>query len=135
MLTASTQEHAVIDAVAAGAAGFVHKSSGSEDLVAAVRGVAAGRLMIPDEAVRLAFRIIRGGSGTALGRKALTTKQRETLRLFAKGSSYAQIAEALNVSTVTVRNSIYRIQDKLGLGSKQELAVWAAQNGLLDAVE
>lgn len=74
MLTAFTQEHLVIDAVAAGATGFVHKYSGSEERVEAVREVAGGRLMIPDEAVRLAFRIIRGGSGAVLGRKALTTR-------------------------------------------------------------
>ena len=44
----------------------------------------------------------------------------------------ARIAEALGVSMVTVRNAIYRIQNKLGVESKQEIVVWAVQNGLLD---
>ena len=46
--------------------------------------------------------------------------------------SYAAIAEAREVKVATVRNAIYTIQVKLGLGSKQEIVVWAAQNGLLD---
>ena len=37
-------------------------------------------------------------------------------------------------STVTVRNNIYRIQDKLGIGTKQELVIWAVRNGLVDDV-
>ena len=55
--------------------------------------------------------------------------------MFARGSSYTQIAEARGNSTVTVRNSIYRIQNKLGVDTKQEMVVWAVKNGLLDDVE
>ena len=54
--------------------------------------------------------------------------------MFASGKSYAQIAEARGNKIVTVRNSVYRIQDKLGVGTKQELVVWAVRNGLLDDV-
>ena len=64
--------------------------------------------------------------------KALTDREREILTLFASGRSYAQIAEAKGTKIVTVRNSIYRIQDKAGVHSKQELVVWAVKNGLLD---
>ncbi len=46
--------------------------------------------------------------------------------------SYVAIAEAREVKVVTIRNAIYTIQVKLGVGSKQEVVVWAAQNGLLD---
>ena len=55
MLTASTVDDAVIEAIAAGATGFVQKYSGSDELVDVVRGVAEGRLMIPDDAVRRVF--------------------------------------------------------------------------------
>ena len=55
--------------------------------------------------------------------------------MFAGGKSHAQIAEANGNKVVTVRNSIYRIQNKLGVDTKQEMVVWAVKNGLLDDVE
>ena len=72
MLTASTEEDAVIESVAAGALGFVQKYSGSAELVNAVREVAGGRLMIPDDAVRRAFRLIRDGAQLTPSHKVLT---------------------------------------------------------------
>jgi DNA-binding NarL/FixJ family response regulator len=132
MLTASTEEDAVIEAIAAGATGFVQKYSGSEDLVDALRKVAEGRLMIPEGAVMLAFKLIRGGAHRMPGPKVLSAREREVLTHFGSGKPYARIAEDLGVSTVTVRNAIYRIQDKLGVASKQEIVVWAVRNGLLD---
>ena len=136
MLTASTEDDAVIEAIAAGATGFVQKYSGGDELVDAIRQVAGGRLVIPDEAIRRVFRLIRGGTALMPGPKVLTVREREVLTHFARGKSYAQIAQALGIGTVTVRNAIYRVQDKLGVQSKQEIVVWAVRNGLLeDAVE
>ena len=134
MLTASTEEDAVIEAIAAGATGFVQKYSGSDELVDTLRQVAEGRLMIPDDAVRRVFRLLRGGTVLMPGPKVLTVREREVLTHFAKGNPYARIAEALGVSTVTVRNAIYRVQNKLEVESKQEIVVWAVRNGLLDDV-
>ena len=134
MLTASTQEDAVIEAIAAGATGYLEKYSPPEELVEAVLDVAAGRLRIPEKAVREAFAMVRGARELA-ARQALgdlTTLERETLALFASGKSYAQIAEARGNSTVTVRNTLYRVQDKLGVKTKQELVIWTVRNGLLD---
>ena len=136
MLTASTEEDAVIDAVAAGATGYLEKYSRPEELVEAVLDVAAGRLRIPEKAVREAFAMVRGARELA-SRQALdelTTVERETLALFASGMSYAQIAEGRGKSTVTVRNTLYRVQDKLRVKTKQELVIWAVRNGLLDDV-
>ena len=132
MITASTEEDAVIEAIAAGATGFVQKYSGSDELVDTLRQVAEGRLMIPDDAVRRVVRLLRSGSVVMPGPKALTVREREVLTHFAKGKPYARIAEALGASTVTVRNTIYRIQNKLGVQTKQEIVVWAVRNGLLD---
>ena len=132
MLTASTEDDAVIEAIAAGAAGFVLKYSGSDELVDVVRGVAEGRLMIPAAAVRRVFKLIRGGAHLKPGPKVLTVRERQILAQFAKGKSYARIAEALGVTMTTVRNAVYRVQDKLGVESKQEIVVWAVRNGLLD---
>ena len=135
MITASTEEDAVVEAIAAGATGFVQKYSGSDELVDTLRQVAEGRLMIPDDAMRRVFRLIRGGTHLMPGPKMLTSREREVLAQFARGKSYAQIADALGVSMVTVRNAIYRVQDKIGVDSKQEIVVWAVRNGLLDGEE
>ena len=132
ILTASTEEDAVIEAIAAGAMGFVQKYSGSDELVDTVRGVAAGRLMIPDDSVRRVFKLIQDGGSTAVAPDVLTEREREILTQFALGKSYAQIATDRGVGMTTVRNTIYRIQDKLGVRSKQEIVVSAVRNGLLD---
>ena len=132
MLTASTEDDAVTEAIAAGASGFVQKYTGNNELVDAIRKVAGGALMIPDDAVRRVFSLIRGGKATIPGPAVLTAREREILMHFARGKSYAAIAEDLGIGSVTVRNAIYRVQDKLGVESKQEIVVWAVRNGLLD---
>ena len=136
MLTASTTEDAVIEAIAAGATGYLQKHSGPEELAEAIREVAQGRLRIPDKAIRRVFELIRGQRGLTANRalERMTAAEREILTLFASGRSYAQIAEARGNKTVSVRNAVYRIQDKVGVHSKQELVVWAVRNGLLDEV-
>ena len=136
MLTASTEEDAVIQAIAAGATGYLQKYTRPEELVAAVLDVAEGRLRIPDQAVRRVFAMIRGGRGILSRQPSdqLTALEREVLTLFASGRSYAAIAAERGNSVVTVRNTLYRIQDKLRIQTKQELVIWAVRNGLLDDV-
>ena len=96
MVTASTEEDAVIEAVATGATGYLQKDSEPEELAEAIREVAQGRLRIPDKSIRRVFAMIRGQRGLTASRalKALTDREREILQLFASGKSYAQIAEA-----------------------------------------
>ena len=136
MLTASTEWDAVIEAVAAGATGYLLKYSQPEEFVEAVLDVAEGRLRIPDKVVREVFARIRGERELVSRQPPakLTALERETLTLFASGKSYTQIAEARGTSTVTVRNTLYRIQHKLKVKTKQGLVVWAVQNGLVDDV-
>ena len=137
MLTASTEIDAVIEAVAAGATGYLQKYSRPEELVEAVLDVAAGRFRISEQATHEVFAMIRNERQLASRRPSdkLTELERETLTLFASGKSYTEIAESRGNSTVTVRNTLYRIQDKLGVKTKQELVIWAVRNGLLDDVE
>ena len=68
MLTASTTEDAVIEAIAAGATGYLQKHSGPEELAEAVRDVAQGRLRIPDRSIRRVFELIRGQRGLTANR-------------------------------------------------------------------
>ncbi len=134
MLTASTEEDAVIESVAAGATGYLQKYSRPEELLQTVQEVAEGSLHMPDEAVKAVFAMVRGdhrlSSRQAPGK--LTALEQEILTQFAGGRSYSQIARERGNSVVTVRNTIYRIQDKLGVESKQALVVWAVRHGLLE---
>ena len=136
MLTASSEMDAVIEAVAAGATGYLQKYSRPEELVGAVVDVAERRLRLPDKVVREVFAMVCRDREDVSKRAAdrLTALERETLALFASGKSYTEIAEARGKSSVTIRNTLYRIQDKLGIKSKQELVIWAVQNDLVNDV-
>ena len=136
MLTAATDEDAVLEAVAAGATGYLQKHAGPEELAVAIRNVAEGRLCIPERSIKRVFALIRGTRGLIASqtRATLTDREQAILRLFASGQSYAQIAEARGNKTASIRNAIYRIQEKLGVDSNQALVVWAVRHGLLDDV-
>ena len=130
MLTASTEEDAVIEAVAAGATGYLQKVSGMDRLVSTLKLVAAGEMPVPPDVVRRVFARIRRGAKAE--EDELTEREKEMLVSFCRGMSYSAIAEARGVKPVTIRNGLYSIQSKLGLGTKQEIVVWAVRNGLLD---
>ena len=134
ILTAATEEDAVIEAIAAGATGFLQKYSGKKELVGALRDVAAGEYRIPADAMKRVFADIRASAQRRKTSDAgrLTQREREILTLFAQGMSYAKIAEVRGNQPVTIRNAIYGIQDKLKIETKQELVVWAVRNSLLD---
>ena len=137
ILTSSTADDAIIEAAAAGAAGYLQKYSGRDDLLTAVREVAEGRSRIPFDMARRAFNAIRRAPLDSKNDKAakLTIREREIVKLFSRGNSYRQIAEVVGNTPLTVRNAVYRIQDKIGVGSKQEMVVWAVRHGLLDDLE
>ena len=134
ILTAAAEDDAVLEAVAAGATGYLQKYSGKERLIATVRDVATGEHRIPGEVIRKVFAGIRANveQNRVSERERLTKRELEILALFARGLSYAEIAQARSNQPLTVRNAIYGIQDKLGIETKQELVIWAVRMGLLD---
>ncbi len=136
MLTASTERGAVLEAVAAGAAGYVQKFTPTEQLLTTARDVARGEYRMPRDVMRRVFARLRNApkQDDLPKRNKLTRREKEILVQFAKGMSYSAIAESRGNSSTTVRNTIYGIQDKLGFDSKQEVVVWAVRNGLLDDV-
>ena len=134
MFTASPEEDAVVESFAAGATGYLEKYSGKEHLLRTARDVAQGEYRIPNEAVKRAFSDIRSGASqsTEQNSRKLTDREQEILTLFSQGLTYAEIADIRGNKWVTIRNAIYGVQNKLGVGTKRELVVWAVRNGLLD---
>ena len=134
MLTVADEETAVLEAVAAGATGYLQKETDRERLLSTVRGVFRGEYRLPAEVVRGVFAAVRDVAevGDAADAAGLTAREREILVSFAGGMSYARIAEQRGIKPVTVRNAIYVIQEKLGVTSMQGLVLWTARNGLLD---
>ena len=130
MLTASTEANAVIEAVAAGAAGYLQKVAGMDQVLGMMKSAAVGEGRLPTEVVRRVFDRFRSGARSK--DVNLTQREKEILVSFCRGMSYVAIAAEREVKVVTIRNAIYTIQIKLGVDSKQEIVVWAAQNGLLD---
>lgn len=137
MLTASNRQGAIVQAVNAGATGYLQKFSGKEMLLSTVQEVASGEFRVQGEAAR---RLVAAMSGDDDGgpippseSDRLSIRERDILRMFARGMSYAEIAEARgNRNPMTVRNAVYAIRRKLGVGTRQEMGVWAARSGLLD---
>ncbi len=134
ILTAATEEDAALEALAAGATGYLQKYSGKKELLRTLRDVADGEYRMSNNVLRLVFADVRASAQRkkTRGQGELTRREREILTLFAQGLSYAKIADARGNQPVTVRNAIYGIQNKLKIETKQELVVWAVRNGLLD---
>ena len=120
---------------AAGAAGYILGDVRPDALIATARAVAEGEYRLPAPLIRRLVRA-KGLLGPLPGRKPiLTPKETQVLTLFASGSNYSQVGEALGVRPLTARNTIYRIKRKLGTYTTQEVVLWALLNGLLELDE
>jgi DNA-binding NarL/FixJ family response regulator len=135
MLTTFDLDEYVFEALRAGASGFLLKDLPREDLVAAVRVVAAGdALLAPQVTRRLIEEFARrpapgGGDPAALA--ALTARERETLELLARGLTNAELAEALYVSEHTVKTHVGNVLAKLGLRDRIHAVILAYEVGLV----
>lgn len=129
MLTASNDEAVLASALDAGCSGFVTKSEPLENVLAAVRGAAAGEAVItPALLARLLPRLVSRPKGR---NPDLTPREREVLALIVNGGSNREIADALFLSLDTVRNHVASILAKLGVHSKLQAAAVATQRGLI----
>lgn len=128
VLTAADSDHVLVQAIEAGAAGFVSKTRGLGEVTAAVRAAAAGEAVIsPEMLTRLLPKLTR----SAGPEPELTRREQEVLNMLAQGLSNAAIAEQLTVSVHTVRNHIANLSAKLGAHSKLEVLSIAIRRGLL----
>jgi DNA-binding NarL/FixJ family response regulator len=134
VLTTFDVDAHVYDALRAGASGFLLKNAPPEDLVQAIRVVAAGGALLDPAVTR---RVIEefartpapGAPPAAVS--ALTDREREVLQHVAAGSSNAEIAATLYVSEATVKTHVARLLAKLGLRDRVQAVVYAYEHGLV----
>lgn len=133
VLTVSAQETDVVDAIVAGASGYVLKDAPVDEMVAGIRAVAAGEAQIsPRIALTLLRRIReRAPADSAVEQVALTGRELEVLGLVAEGKSNAEIAGELVISSSTVRNHISSILMKLHVENRVQAAVRAVRDRLV----
>jgi DNA-binding NarL/FixJ family response regulator len=125
----------VIEAVRAGASGFLSKSIEPADLLDAIRTVAGGDALLSPKATQaLVAEFAAAGTGPAIPADRLgelTTREREMMTLAAHGLSNDQIAERLFLSPLTVKTHINRAMMKLAVRDRAQLVVLAYQSGLV----
>lgn len=137
VLSASGEQSDVLEAVKAGASGYLVKSASKAELIDAVRRVAAGGSVFTPGLAGLVLgeyrRLAEGGAAKDDGDlPRLTDRETEVLRLVAKGLSYKQIAERLVLSHRTVQNHVQNTLRKLQLHNRVQLVRYAIEQGLDD---
>src|SRR5262245_52505633 len=135
VLSASGEHQDVLDAVKAGATGYLVKSAGREEFLGAVQRTAEGDAVFTPGLAGLVLGEYRRLAATPLsdsGAPRLTDRETEILRLVAKGLSYKQIAERLVLSPRTVQNHVQNTLGKLQLHNRVELVRYALEQGLDD---
>jgi DNA-binding NarL/FixJ family response regulator len=132
ILTISADERDVVDAVMAGACGYLLKDSPVEHLIAGIRAAAAGQALVSPSIAAQLLRRLREGSAREAGSvtEELTPRELEILRLLATGMENSEIGAALYLSPKTVKNNVTRILKKLQLRNRIEAAVYATRRGL-----
>jgi DNA-binding NarL/FixJ family response regulator len=135
VLTTFETDDNVVQAIRAGASGFLVKDTRPEQLLDAIRTVAAGDALLSQGATRaLIARIVSQPQQRApeAGRvTALTSREREVLTLVASGLSNQEIAEALVLSPLTAKTHVSRIMAKLGARDRAQLVIAAYESGLI----
>ncbi|OLF10405.1 response regulator [Actinophytocola xanthii] len=126
VLTAFDDERALMEAILAGASGYLLKQVRGQDLVDAVREVAAGRsLLDPVTTARVLERVRRDAAADELS--ALTERERAVLELVGEGLTNRQIAERLFLAEKTVKNHVTSVLAKLGMERRTQAVAWIAR--------
>jgi len=134
ILTTFDLDDYVYDSLAAGASGFLLKDAGPEQLIEAIRVVAAGDALLAPSVTRRLIDDVVGAGRRRLPRPSeldeLTPRELEVLRLVAAGLSNAEIAERLVVEETTVKTHVSRLLAKLGLRDRVQAVILAYEIGL-----
>jgi DNA-binding NarL/FixJ family response regulator len=136
ILTTFGLDEYIIDALRAGASGFLLKDAPTDEVVAAVRAVAAGdAVLAPAVTRRLLDQVGRRLPGpvprAAADAAGLTDRERQVLAAMAAGLSNAEIAEALVLSETTVKTHVSSVLGKLGLRDRVQAVIYAYETGLI----
>jgi DNA-binding NarL/FixJ family response regulator len=135
VLTTFDLDEYVYEALRAGASGFVLKDDPPEQLLGAIRTVAAGDALLSPSVTKRVIdqfsRLPRQESPEGLAE--LTEREREVLGLIAEGRSNSEIGEALFISETTVKTHVTHVLQKLGLRDRVQAVVLAYQSGLVEA--
>lgn len=130
MLTVSEQERDLLDAVAAGAVGYLVKSTPGPELRAAIARAAVGEPVFSSHLASLVLGEFRRMAQQSSGENPLSEREREVLQHVARGYPYKEIGERLFISAKTVENHVRNILNKLHLSRKQELIRYAIEHGI-----
>jgi DNA-binding NarL/FixJ family response regulator len=134
ILSASGEQQDVLEAVKAGATGYLVKSASRQELLDAVRRVAGGDSVFTPGLAGLVLgefrRMTESGGREPEPENALTARETEILKMVAKGMSYKQIAERLVLSHRTVQNHVQNTLRKLQMHNRVELTRYAIAQGL-----
>jgi len=130
VVTVLEDEETLLNAVAAGAAGYLTKRTTPDELENAVITVYEGGSIITPVLAHYLLRDYRRrkGSGDRSADKVLSAREREVLRLLARGGTDREIGQLLYMSPHTVRNHLTRIREKTGIRRRSALARWASEH-------
>ena len=136
ILTTFGLDEYVVESLRAGASGFLLKDAPPEDLVEAIRIVAAGEALLAPSVTRrlldrVASRLPPANEDTIPALSQLTERELEVLKLMARGLSNAEIAEKLVVSETTVKTHVSRVLAKLDLRDRVQAVILAYETGLV----
>ncbi|GAA3822870.1 response regulator transcription factor [Streptomyces coacervatus] len=133
VLTTYDTDENIVEALRAGASGFLVKDTRPAELLDAIRTVAAGEaLLSPGPTARLIERFLRSPSAPATGGpECLSDREREVLSLLARGLNNTEIGEALGLSPLTAKTHVSRIMGKLGARDRAQLVIVAYESGLV----
>jgi len=131
ILTVSEAEHDLLDAVAAGAVGYLVKSTPAKELVAELKKAVNGEPVFSPSLAALVLGEFRRLAKSPGGGNPLSEREREVLQLVARGHTYKAIGAELFIAEKTVENHVRNILGKLHLNRKQELIRYAADHNIL----
>jgi DNA-binding NarL/FixJ family response regulator len=127
-LTSVLDDGTVVGAVKAGAIGYLLKDTQADELCRAIKAAAAGQVQLSPQA---AARLVREVRMPEVPTAGLTERETDVLRLLAEGKANKEIAASLSIGEKTVKTHVSAILGKLGVQSRTQAALYAAQSGLV----
>jgi two-component system, NarL family, response regulator DevR len=127
ILTSCTADEAMLDAILAGASGYVVKDIKGMDLARAIKEVGAGRSLLDSRAAAALMAKLRGEDQRVDPLSGLTSQERRMLSLLSEGLTNKQIADQMFLAEKTVKNYLSRLLNKLRMESRTQAAVFATK--------